>query len=133
VRDDSISSENLPLPFSEEKLLSHDEDAIWVFERLRNYAEIEEYKIAFLRRGAQEDELKRLARLLARPAFPPHIAQVLGELSEVFVRAGSPRAALLLLEGAMAGPHPDELLAKIGELFTTVVNSMQTPLTGTDP
>lgn len=128
-----LPSDALPLPFSPEALLSHEEDASWVYERLRSYAAVEEYRQAILRRGATEDEIRKLAMLLSRPAFPAHLSNTLGDLVEAFMRSGSPRPAFLLLEGALAGPHEPALLERLGQLAGVVMDAMPFASTGTGP
>lgn len=106
----------LPEPF-QAALLSHpEEDAAWVFDRLRTYRDLEALRRLMQRGAFSEAHLSRLIRALMRPAFVPHLSRCLAEFFEVLVKSEHPEQASLLLEALENGPQPHELRERVSAL-----------------
>ncbi len=100
------ASSELPLPFTAQRL---EHEPAWIVDCLATYGALEEIRRVIRTNGIGMEALEALIEVVGRPAFVPHLIDVVSEVAEGLVEHEAPRAAAALVDAAARGPHPAEI------------------------
>lgn len=116
VAEPASIEDELPLPFDPQLMSDQEEDAEWVSQRLFQYAELQDLSDFIVHCELNAEVLERLEICVKKPCFVPHLVNTVSDLAVAFMEAGAPEPALCLVQAAMHGPHPAEILQGLGKL-----------------